>query len=209
MVEKLVHNLHASDEDAMLFCGFNDGPYDEAIYLVRHLMRAPGCTKGDAWVCALAPLNARRSTMITEERDLSKLFPGPDDKLQFGRFCYYLINKPGLGTQMEKIVLMTGWKPLDAYPKKRNFFAEYAKRSKPANLFVSFYGDVRVGDPPRRYSKKRLTKTKQRQLSQEDMERAIRSRGGVPKLPVFADECFTAEDGRSIKHLNILMLVNF
>ena len=194
MIEKLVHNPGAADEELFMFCGFNDGPFDEAVYSARHLMRAPGCTKGDKSVCALAPLDSPSVTMKSDVQHFSKLFPGENDILAFERFCRYLINRPVSEIQRDSLVLLTGWKPSDAYPKKRNYYSEYSKRSKPLNAFTGDFRDVHGMNPANRFVERRMTKTRQRQLTLGEISLA-RKRGGIPKLPVFPDDCFTSEDG--------------
>ena len=139
MVEKMVENPRGVEP--LVFSGFNDGPYDEAIYSPRHLMRAPGCTKGDRSVCALAPLDGTPpSLMMTNEKHFSKLFGDRDDGIAFERFCAHLINQPVPEASMESLTLVTGWRPSDAYPKKRNFFVEHKARSRSVNAYTGDYG---------------------------------------------------------------------
>jgi len=93
MLEKLVEDPYADNDKALVFCGFNDGPFDEAIYSRRHLIRTPGSMKGDRFVSALSPVKESAETglrcMISSKKSFRNIYDG----YVYKDFRGFLINR--------------------------------------------------------------------------------------------------------------------
>jgi len=130
MLEKLVEDPYADNDKALVFCGFNDGPFDEAIYSRRHLMRTPGLTKGNRSVSALSPVKESAETGLRCMISSEKLFMNIYNGYVYEDFCGFLINRLFVeeGEDEDKTVLVD-WRVSPRYPKKRNHCREVANRA--------------------------------------------------------------------------------
>lgn len=194
MVEKLVYNPSPTDGGPFVFCGFNDGPFDEAIYSARHLMRAPGCTKGDQSVCALAPVE-EGGALIRDAVEYKHMFGSGNRNTPHRKFERYLINRYLDDNEKRDVVVLLRWDASDAFPNERKFVCEKQRRdAQVENVRLDCYKSFREA-PPVWYKERRFTKKLQRQLNREEMRQALGGDGGVPKEPVGPNDMFLSESG--------------
>jgi hypothetical protein len=131
---------HTDDNGHRLYRGYNDSPFDEAIYTANHLLRAPGACKDDKTTGALAPVVGEDSPLIVSERRFCHVFP--DTRLDEGFFGWvdYLVGGQfsRIGTQVSNPKLLTGWRPSPAYPPTRRWQSEYQNRERDNQRLLLF-----------------------------------------------------------------------
>jgi len=182
------------------FSGYNDTPFDEAIYAKNHLLRAPGACKLSGWVGGLHPIAKDDDKLMREEFNFNNMF---EDR---SIWKSYLIQ---CGCEPEDCRVTCGYEPTDAYPSKYRFVAN--KVSLGTNTFeegfrltfkkVSTPYDTDPNKAMERllgsvYEEKRLTYKKHKQMTVDECENARRDITKYPKLPVYPNTCFrSGEDG--------------
>lgn len=203
MIKEMGHwEQTEGDDKKFTFSGYNDTPFDEAIYSKNHLLRAPGACKVSGWVGGLHPIIDDGSEMMRKEFAFRSIFGGNN-----GYECWkkHLIQQRDETTCTHVI---SGFEPTDSYPSKFRFFSNKATFGNAAKegLHVCF-GNVHCpsivtpNDAMRAllgfvFEEKRLTYKKHRQMTL--VERGIISRDVdvVPRQSVLPDECFRAESGK-------------
>ena len=79
MIKEMGQWVETDDgEKKYTFSGYNDTPFDEAIYSKNHLLRAPGACKVSGWVGGLHPITGGESLMMRREFSFRVLFGGFD-----------------------------------------------------------------------------------------------------------------------------------
>jgi Origin of replication binding protein len=97
----------------------DDSVFDESVYSVNHLLRAPGSCKVNT--SALHPVDRNSSVMIKEERTFRNVF-SPDD------VGYKLWEKNLVTGQVGDMVpCLVGMKPSNAYPRSRSWISNSNK----------------------------------------------------------------------------------
>ena len=182
---------------AFLYKGFDDTPFDEAIYSKNHLLRAAGACKVNSMTDALAPVDQQEPKMMNRGGDFSELFPQNNDGLAL--WLKHLICAPQKTEILKEYYLLHRWRPSVAFPSKRRWFNELRKMA-PLEDCSRFNHTFNPSDFDIDYYKeKRLTIRQQSLLTSEETTQA---RAAVTSIsndniwdPVDPDEIFRSEDG--------------
>ena len=178
----------------VVFKGYNDSPFDKAIYSANHLLCAPGGCKASSLFGGMMPVSDNgNSPVMSSARKFCNMF-SPDD-------AGYEAWKNGLVTRamsddLVTYVLIEGMKPSIAFPCKMRFYKarnEFKENTIDHTLFA-----VRVTNPNfvNAYKEKRVTRHARRMLTRtnEDLTSSrpnLRGEKGV----VMPDNLFCGEDG--------------
>jgi hypothetical protein len=194
----MLESLAEVQEGVPIFKGFDDSPFDEAIYSANHLLRAPGACKAAPGVGGLAPVLGETTRMIVGERRFDVIFP--DSPLWMDHcICSRLkaLDRPPLDTPASDSFVLTRWEPKPAYPRARRWWAEYRKLGAVVGLDSLFDHVIECAETLGRYQELRLTRREQRLLNRDERQLACRDLGeGAPKELVDADDIFRCEDGK-------------
>lgn len=176
-----------------LFRGYDDTPFDEAIYTPNHLLRMPGAAKKDG-VPPLVPLVGTTTNPMAENKKFSDIFP-PDDA-GYAMFCGHSVGcRIGIG--FSKSYIIRGWKPGGAFPVKRRWYS-YRARYADAHLERVRDFDVTLEESSyrsQRYTEKRPTRERQG-VSLGELNRV--EQGGEltrEREPIDLETLFRAESG--------------
>jgi hypothetical protein len=185
----MLSEMAEKNGEKWLFKGFDDSPFDEAIYAANHLLRAPGGCKRSTRVPGMAPVE--RGVMGVE-RNFGKMFPETDAGLiSWGR---YLLSDNETSSLAAR-VLLRGWKPSAAFPAKRRWYGALGKSQQNQHG-----GEFRQVSPANMvgyvvYSEERPTRQRPA-LSREDIRRARSEAGGHDDRElVEPGDLFRAETG--------------
>ena len=111
---EVVDPMRAEENDTqIIFKGYNDSPFDEAIYSAHHLLRAPGACKATGGH-ALSPVLNESSSLMTQKRLFSQLFP--NDDTGFLSWKNNLIMSDTQEDHINDTYVIAGWKPPVGYP---------------------------------------------------------------------------------------------
>jgi hypothetical protein len=179
-------------DDSVFFKGYNDTPFDEAIYTANHLLRAPGACKESTAVPALAPVEEGGS-MLVAGRSFERLFsfddPGVARWAEHTVCCGCVAGAVSLQTRY----LLTGWTPSEAYPVPRKWFGAKQRHAQAVGGYATSFTLVeRVN--VERYQERRRSATERRVLNARErqlvcgVDDMMEGRGVIKPEDVFRSE---------------------
>lgn len=118
-----------------IFKGFNDTPFDEAIYSQNHLLWAPGGCKPNSDAGALCVVEEGVQLMSDEIR-FSTLCPYND--IGCSMWCEHTLTYKESGSLTVQYML-SGWKPSQSYPQPRRWHAESLKRQHVDTVLEQYF----------------------------------------------------------------------
>jgi hypothetical protein len=107
------------------FKGFDDIPFDKAIYSTDHLLRVPGACKSGTSVGALAPVDSLESKLLVDHCNFNELFPPTD--FGYNNWIAKSINSLVVEEFFEDNFVVTGWKPSLSFPRKASWYQNFRK----------------------------------------------------------------------------------
>lgn len=176
--------------------GWNDSPFDEAIYSVNHLMRAPGCSKPKG--PALHPVEDDERVM-SGERAFWKLFS--PDPAGFESWCCQLITKreSSFAFTTDRLSVLMHLKPSVSFPSRRRWHSQSRAVLEATDAQLSegcletLFEVVRFRLDP--YKEDRRTRIEQRQLTSREMRWTLPQGRMDPRESVDPEGLFRSEDG--------------
>ena len=187
--------LEVENDRNWFFCGFNDTPFDEAVYTSNHLLQAPDASMAITNdVPALAPWHPGSSCLVTS-RHFSDYFSGDDNGLT--SYSDHLVGSPITSTVQTLSYGIAGWKPSLSYPCPRCWYADWRGACNRVNIEHVIDMETRNNADFPCYTEARKTKVAHRILTNQERLNAMRGVESCdPNKPVCPDEVFRGEDGK-------------
>ena len=124
--------LEVENDGNWFFHGFNNTPFDEAVYTSNHLLRAPGASKAITDDSPALALWYDGTSCLVASRRFSDCFSGDDPGLITWRD--HLIGAPMTGSIHTVTCGIAGWKPSLSYPTPHHWYADCRGPSRAVNI---------------------------------------------------------------------------